>query len=307
MAWTAPADDTETISDGFEDYQAWSIDNFGDWTGIDGDQGETGRLVLDYTYENQGEPFSFIIWEPKMLASDVFEEHPDFMPHSGDKYAAAFYSYGADDYYEADNWLISPLLSGDKQTIKFWAKNNSRDGEMLAEDMELMYSTEGKAITEFKTVKTENLNSGEWTEISFEVPEGAKHFAIHQVTARGGAALFIDDVEYTAGAGTLTGYNVYRDGTLVGTVEADKSVYTDVPENDGTYTYAVTALYGDSESAPTTASPVIVTAIDEVEAAEGQNLKVHTIDGKLVGTGLDSTSKLKGGIYIVNDKKKVVK
>lgn len=307
VAWTAPADDTETVSDGFEDYQAWSIDNFGGWTGFDGDLGETGRLVLDYMYENQGEPFSFIIWEPRKLASDVFEEHPDFMPHSGDKFAAAFYSYGEDDYYDADNWLISPLLSGDKQTIKFWAKNNSRDGEMLAEDMELMYSTGGTEITEFKTVKTENLNSGEWTEISFEVPEGAKHFAIHHITARGGAALFVDDVEYTAGAGTLTGYNVYRDGTLVGTVGADKAVYTDAPESDGTYTYAVTALYGDSESAPTTASPVIVTAIEGVEATEGQSFKVHTIDGKLVGTDMKSTSKLKGGIYIVNDKKKVVR
>ena len=118
----------------------------------------------------------------------------------------------------------------------------------------------------------------------------------------------IDDISYVAGAGTLTGYNIYRNGEFVANVPADATSFVDTtcPDN-GTYTYAVTAVYADGESAPVAAVPVIVTAIDNANAADGKTYTVYTVDGKRVSKDAKSIGGLKKGVYIVNDKKAVVK
>ena len=60
----------------------------------------------------------------------------------------------------------------------------------------------------------------------------------------------VDDVCYVGGSGVLKGYNVYRDQTLVATLEPTRTTFTDSKVPDGTHTYAVTALYAEGESAP---------------------------------------------------------
>jgi hypothetical protein len=70
-------------------------------------------------------------------------------------------------------------------------------------------------------------------------------------------------VEGTTGGGgglNLTGYNIYRDGTLLDSTPATTTSYTDGPLSAGTYSYGVTAVYGapePGESAPVTASVTI--------------------------------------------------
>ena len=97
------------------------------------------------------------------------------------------------------------------------------DGFPLPETFEVLYSTEGTDISKFvKIGDSRTLSSGEWEEIKVEIPEGATRFAIHQTTSNETNFLFkIDDIKYESGSGKVTGYNVYRDGTLLKTLDAD--------------------------------------------------------------------------------------
>ncbi len=310
VTWTAPSTAKVEVTDGFEDYTSWSTDNFGDWTCVDGDKGLAGKLLADgYSYSHQGETFAFEIWEPETIFEGFTAANPSFAPHSGNKYAAAVYSTLNGSYTDANNWLISPLLSGDKQTVKFYAMNQGDQNYIFNETIEVLYSMSDSTDTaSFVPVDTITLDQMEWTEVSFEVPAGATHFAIRHITEDGGFMLAIDDVTYVGGDGSLVGYNIYRNGEYVVTVSADVASYVDTMAPSGeSCTYAVTAVYADGESAPVTATPIIVTDIDNINANNGNALTVYTVDGKLVGTGIKSLSGLKKGVYIVNDKKTVVK
>lgn len=55
------------------------------------------------------------------------------------------------------------------------------------------------------------------------------------------------------------------------------------------------------------ATPVIVSAIDNANAANGKTYTVYTVDGKRISKDAKSIDGLKKGICIVNDKKAVVK
>ncbi len=309
VAWTAPATTKQEVTEDFESYATWSIDKFGDWTCYDGDKGASGSMFNSYEYGHQGEAFAFEIWEPEAIFEGCVESNPTLAPHSGNKYAAALYSVGDNSTFpDADNWLISPTLSGDKQTVKFYAINQGDSETSYEETIVLLYATDGGAdISTFVPVDTVVIDQNAWTEVTFDVPAGATNFAIHHVTAEGGFMLGIDDITYTAGAGTLVGYNIYRDGEFVGTVAADATSYIDANPADGSHTYAVTAVYADGESAPVSAAPVIISAIESVDAANGKTYNVYTVDGKHVGTEVKSLDGLKKGVYIVNDKKSIVK
>ncbi len=307
VEWTAPAADKKEVTESFEDYDSWTVDNFDDWTCIDGDKGYTGSIFNGYDYDNQGAPFAFIIFEPNDIDPDMLDNNPELTPHSGDKYAAAMYSVLDDNFVDADNWLISPSLSGEQQTVKFYALNQADSENNYPETIELLYSMGGTDKDEFTPVKTVTIENGAWEEVTFDVPAGATHFAIHHTTTEGGYLLGIDDVTYKAGYGVLTGYNVYRDGQLLGTVNASTTKYTDASSTSETSVYAVTAVYTDGESAPTVATSV-PTGIDNIETAgETKPFNVYTIDGKLVGEGLTSTQLLLPGVYVINGQKVTVK
>jgi len=63
----------------------------------------------------------------------------------------------------------------------------------------------------------------------------------------------------------LTGYLIYRNNSLLSTVNnPDSTVYRDKGMNSGSYTYTVTALYGNSESLPTGSSTVNVVDNDVI-------------------------------------------
>ncbi len=309
VEWVASALEKKEVTESFEDYTTWSIDKFGDWTCHDGDKGLTGNVFTGYKYGHQGEAFAFGIWEPEAIFEGFVEKNPTFAPHTGNKYAAAVYSSANGKYVDADNWLISPTLSGDAQTIKFYSLCQGDAQSAFPETVSLLYSAGGASdVSKFVAVDTVVLDKEEWTEVTFDVPSGATNFAIRHITKEGGFVLVIDDVTYTAGVGKPIGYNVYRNGELVATVSGETTSYTDATSPaDGTYTYSVTAVYDDGESAPVSATPVVISAIGGVDAANGKTYTVYTVDGKRVAAGVKSLNGLKKGVYIVNDKKAVVK
>lgn len=306
VTWTAPANNEGQVTDGFEDYDTWAVNSFGDWTGIDGDKGYTGEVFnSDDNTGHQGEPFAFEVFEPQEVSETLLENNPEMAPHNGNKYAAAFYSVLDESFVDADNWLISPSLSGRKQTVKFFALNQADSENNYPETIELLYSTTGTSREDFTLVKTVTVESKAWEEISFDIPEGATHFAIRHTTADGGYMLGIDDVTYEAGNGVLTGYNVYRDGKLVKSLGATTLQYVDNGASADSE-YAVTAVYTDGESAPTMA--LDASGIDQtVAAGENKPFDIYSVDGKMVAKGVTSTANLPAGIYVVNGQKVTVK
>ncbi|KAF0128391.1 MAG: hypothetical protein FD155_3263 [Bacteroidetes bacterium] len=88
--------------------------------------------------------------------------------------------------------------------------------------------------------------------------------------------------------GELLGYNIYRNGTLVGNTTADVLTYLDSPLVAGTYTYGVTAVYGQPYPGESVAVETSVTIFSNIgsfpfaETFEGDfpgSWDVYNVDG----------------------------
>ena len=313
VSWTSPADARKVVTDSFEEYDSWSQDKFGDWTAkFSEEKTETGN-IFTYPYPGVGDPFAFVLVEPLgyWIDSETMGNFPCLKPHSGNKYLAAFYSFANGDYIDANDWLISPALSGYKQTVSFWANNLVSPGVYNLETFDVLYSTMGTDFKDFiKLGETYDIESGEWQEINVELPEGAKYFAIHRKTREDDAMIFlVDDVTYEKGTEIVTGYNVYRNDQLLKTMSPDQTEFVDETAEAGEkYTYAITALYESGESEPIIAIVDTTNGIQDVENVLGtKTYNVYTLDGQLIGKDIKSLNGLKRGAYIINDRKVIIK
>ncbi len=314
--WSAVNETIQTITDGFEEYTSWSTDSFGDWSGFTGNtNGISNGIFHRYTYPVEGQTFAFTLVEPlnNWLTETALENNEGLKPHEGSKYVASFYATDAETEEElgADNWLISPELSGNAQTVKFWVSNMNNDEMIFEETYDVLYSATGTDIADFvKIGDTHVASSGSWEEVSVDVPQGAKRFAIHQTTENGYAFVFmVDEVTYEGSVGNVIGYNVYRDGELLKSISGtETTTFVDnTAEGGKTYVYAVTAVFADGESEATIAS-AIVTDIENVETViKASSYNVYTLDGKLVGCEMKSLRSLTPGSYIINDQKVVIR
>lgn len=325
--WNEPTRTTRDVTEDFESYAPWAT-TFGDWTTINGNEDAiSGRIFNSATYPGQGTPFAFIIFNPDDAVPGASEQSPQIAAHSGKQYAAAPYEYNDDGYQPGNNWLISPMLSGDKQTIKFYTHSIGTS----AEETFLFYtSTTGNEKADFSLVGTTQYasNTG-WSEFSQEVPEGTKYFAIWHNTTEDDAYMFaIDDISYRTGTPAPIGYNIYDEsGKLLGSFDANGAFtkqpdrqepaesgkdsnakyylsYTTQTDNPLNIIY-VTAVYnGGIESAPVGGG--IVTNISSIPSLQ-QAVDVYSADGKLIVRKLKDLSSLHPGVYVVNGKKIIVK
>ena len=99
------------------------------------------------------------------------------------------------------------------------------------------------------------------------------------------------------------GYNIYRDKTLIDSVDADTHSYVDTPHDFGIYTWQISALYSAGESPLSNAITVTTADVAKVLGDEATSFDIFTIDGIVVGTGLDRIPELDPGIYIINNVK----
>ncbi len=141
----------------------------------------------------------------------------DFLCHTGNSYIACVRPSSPVN----DDWVMSPELSGNAQTVTLWAKTL---GSMLDEMFSVSYSETGTSPEDFSVVK-DFVASGEYEEYSVELPADARYFAVHCTSFYGGM-LMIDDVTYESRPRELKGFNVYRNGEMVGFVEAGSNTYT---------------------------------------------------------------------------------
>ena len=321
LSWEAPQA-VDAVTDGFDDYDPWLVDGIGDWSFIDGDKGET-RGLFDYNqvyFDNEKTPFAFIVWNPENYGGiDATKLYPSVAPYSGGNALASVVSYdinkdtGEMTPLDADNWAISPELTGKAQTVSFRVNCMGADNP---EDYEVLWSAGGTAAGDFSLVSAAKVGATDWQLVSFALPEGAKRFAIRHTTKvktnESGAGyesyphlFLVDDVAYAPKGTMLRGYMVYRDGTLLGYTPKLTFTDADAPADGMEHTYTLTTVYADgTEAAPVTATVQIASGINSAEAdvtAEGRT--VYTLDGKR----LPSNDKLAAGVYVVNGKKVVVK
>ena len=307
VEWTKVNETSDRVTDGFDAYAAWSKDSFGDWTSVYGEKGiAKGPFSNSYPHPNENQRFAYTVVEPSTwLPTELLDKYACLKPHSGVHYLASFYSVENSQFIPADNWLISPSLSGEAQTVSFWANNFNSQGTKYTENFEVLYSTSGITLDDFKsTGKKFEATTGEWKEYTVDLPAGATYFAIHNNTADT-YMFMLDDVTFTAGCGKVLGYNVYRDGKLLKRVEPNAELRITDKAPSGKHTYAVSALYAGGESEATKSA--VVTDINGVVNAIDAAFDVFTVDGKRIAKGVTSLDGIARGFYIVNGKKVVRK
>lgn len=310
LKWEKPVIVPKTVTEDFESYEPWST-SFGDWKMVDATSGGlAGSFFSSHTYPVQGTSFAFTIFNPERIYEGATTLCPFLTPHSGEQYASVPYKYIGSNYIDGNEWIISPQLSGEAQTISFYVRNaQNGDGSDSPETFEIYTSTTSDSIASMtKLGNTYTASGHEWTLVSIDVAAGTRYFAIHHNTPASTAMLFsIDDVTYRSAGTHPVGYNVYRDNALVSFVGGeDICQYVDKVATSGSHTYAITALYpGDVESIPATITTQ-VTSVGSIFVTD-QPFDVYTVDGRMVKHCVKTVEGLSPGIYIINDKPVYVK
>lgn len=312
------------VTDGAEGYAAFTYDGLGSWTMVDGDGGYTQKpnnMFSTVDYPNWNTPKAFIVMNPVEagLGPDVNIGGEKFMPYGGDQYFAGFYSGKDDAEVDNDDYMVSPILSGKAQTISFWAKGyrgyESPDYPEYVTDMsfnetlEVLYTTDADNLdpTTYLVAKEEfTINDKEWEQYTADLPDGAKHFALHrtskkreyaetelgtvEVPGTGSFIMMIDDIYFQVG--TVTGFNVYKNGTKVATLQPSVSLYTDEAENDDEY--YVTVVYDDQESDPSNIWSISLSVgVDAMDTDVVATRQMFDLNGRAV------SGHLRPGIYMV--------
>ena len=329
LTWDEP---NGHVIDGAEEYVPFTYDGLNEWTMVDGDGANTQSFnswndAVDYP--NKNTPKAYIVFNPEEAGINLTGSAAMFRPHGGEQYFASIWSAVRDDSEQGghqvanNDWMISPELNGEAQTITFWAKGykgSVAEGyeteANYPETMEVRYTTEQSVDTALYVVVKEEftVNNEEWTKYEAELPAGAKHFALHCTSAEG-FVLMIDDIEFTIAPKTVKEYRVYRNGQLVETVTPPTTEWSgSAADSDVFY---VTVVYDDGESAASNlwdygqptgvgeASPLN----DKGEMINDKRDGVYDLQGRRIQISNFKlqTSNLQKGLYIVNGRKVVIK
>ena len=308
LTWTEPdhAPKTYEITETFDDYEPFTVTGFGDWSLYDGD-GEDSWALGRKKYPNAEAPMAWMILDKTQIEGLGDYE---LLPHSGDKVAYASCAGQGDD------WMISPELPGIAQTVTFYAATAPYDyGE---ESLEFYYSTTGTDIDDFIMLGErvdvpegdwvydeyyeEDVQVTTWYEYSYNLPEGAKHFAIRYVSDNIWG-LYIDDITFTISEETigLLGYNLFRNGVMLNESPLTGCSFTDDLSSlgEGNYSYALETVYDKGKSGISnivtvtrpsgiggvTAQRVNIFSVARnivIAGAEGDNVSIVGVDGKLL-------------------------
>lgn len=315
LEWSAPVIDRDPIdlTDDFENYEAYATDKVGNWTLLDRDELDAGGID-GISFPLMGRPIPFFVMD-----SSSPEYNETFEAHSGSHYMASiygtYYGWGSTSH----DWLITPRLSGNAQTVKFWAKSYSPDD---LETFELLYSMEGTDPDGFVSIRKEENIAAEWTEYTAELPEGAHYLAIH-ACSYDKFMLFIDDVTMQLESPfvdlMLEGFRLYRDGSLLAVLDADATTYADTLSDLYAHTYHISAVYNKGLSAPSNEASVEDAALSgvtlakveitggagyvKVDGAKGERVTVVGADGRLMAdvrvSASSATIPMAPGVYVV--------
>lgn len=323
LSWQAPSlaglTDPAVVVEDFENeaYEPLTIDNFGGWIMVDADGLKTYTFLKDYDNPYRTAPMAYQLYDPVKAGVS-----PDYMidvpVHSGNTMLAAWSAQGLND-----NWLISPELSGNAQTISFFGRAFTVG---FPESFEVYYSTGSVDPTDFVKIEsaTCDIVPEDWTEFKVALPAGAVRFAVRH-TAYDSYALFLDDFTFEGAPAlpadiAVTGYNVYRDGALVNAAPVADMAFVDTPAA-GKHAYRVSAVfnYGEGKACEPVEVTVGATGVETVgtsavrisagkgsitvEGATRKSVAVSAVDGKTIfateSAAATETIPVSPGIYIV--------
>lgn len=275
LSWTAP--DASKLApapytENFEYYEPFEINPEGDWHFVDGD-GDSTYGVQTFPFEGMTDPKAYIV-----LDSDNF--NLTYNAHSGNRYLAAFSAISKQN----DDWMISPELYGGAQTISLFARSYT---DMYGyEQFQILASSAGTAVSDFKLIKEFSKVPTEWTEFTAELPEGSKYFAI-RCTSNNTFMFFVDDITYIPAVNPATkfnilGFNVFANGERVNTVPVFGLSYIHRPASGTDPEYAVSVIYDHGESG---LSKGVKPSYSGVEDVAAESLTARAVSGGIELTG----------------------
>lgn len=244
VRWSAPTiERTPTaVTDDFEDCEGGSSD-LDNWTFIDGDDLRiTGFEGFSMPGATSGCKRSWFVLDN---ADPAFSNINSFYSNSGSKCLVQMGVEG-----QAIDWIISPKLSGEAQTVSFWTRCYYPG---TTETIEFLVSGRSDSTYDFSRMATYDVFNHEWTQYMVNVPAGAQYFAIKATTYNGIMAM-IDDITYTPLGHTQVnhlGYNIYRDGEKLNESLLVTPDFNEVhPEDPVGKSYHITSVYDAGESLP---------------------------------------------------------
>ena len=283
LDWDAPGTTPPPtgFTDGFETYENFAL-TFAPWTTVDVDQSTTYGMT-GITWTNAYAAQAYMIFNPSATTPAV----TDLATHSGAKMAASFASTTPPN----NDWMMSPPITiAANDVVKFWAR--SYVSTYGLERFKVGVSTTGTAPANFTIISGTNYIQAPitWTEYTYALNAYAGQtvrigiqclsndafifcvddFFVGQPAARGEIIANAQPVgtnsretgvavATTEPTRALTGYKVYRDGTLITTItDPATTAYADNGLATGTYVYTVTATYTGGESVPTAPATAVV-------------------------------------------------
>lgn len=330
LSWQQPApseatpivEDVETLTPFATGMPGSVVENeyLGAWTMADVDGAHTYGIDHEgatVEFPNMNSPMAFMVFAPALtpMASEKVWASGD----GSEQYFVSLCAINARN----DDWLITPRLSGEAQTLSLSARSIA-DG--YHETFEVLVSSTGTRPDDFTSIAVESDIASEWTTYTYDLPEGTLYAAIRNI-ANDQFILMVDNIAFAAykpfGDLTLLGYNLYRDGVRLNSAPLTALDYADAAVEEGeTYSYSVSAVYDAGESR--LSSPLtlvsVKNAIDspsrdaafsvrsvpgavEIRGASGRAVKVYTPSGLLVAdispAAAVETVRLMSGIYIV--------
>jgi hypothetical protein len=233
-----------------------------------------------------------MVFNPTKSDIDI-EENPEWAPHSGNNMIVSFRNYEKDN----DDWLISPKLSGEAQTISFYARAPKANSDKL-----IVYaSTSDTETGSFTRLEEGRITlTTEWVKYTFELEAGTQYFAFRN-SSTSGTAVMIDDIEYEAGASwavepVVESYNLYKDGVLVSNTTDNNITVDRVPGS-----YYVTVVYNVGESEASNIVEISTVGIEDIKADAINNDPIYDLYGRRV------YNLQPGNIYISKGKKFIYK
>lgn len=321
LTWDAPVLPSEPveITDDFERYPSWSTmyTGIGDYTLIDADN-KGVSVFSDVTLPNiqQGSRQSFTLWDFSL--SDFQFSGSPYKAHSGDKCLVSIYNVVDGSLAYTDDRLISPLLTGEAQTISFWAKAIT---DAYPDVFKVYYSKSGIDFSDFeKNVFEADTVEGTWTKFTYDLPEGTKYFMIRHHCGYG-RFFMVDDLTYKPvgeEALQLQGYNIYEGNDKLNEEPIKTTSFSSAKKPaDLSNLYAVSAVYDRGESPSVTTmiantnvannftEGVSVTAENHqivIKGASGRLVEISNMSGLLITRRIaDDVTYIpvSQGIYIV--------
>jgi hypothetical protein len=283
FSWSAPEiSEFSTVNEGFEDYAHGSLSTIGNWTSRcdDGVFGADDYIVND-EYIDIPHPFSkqaFMVFDPAKAGIDL-QAAPEWAPHSGTQMLVSFGNWENDN----DDWIISPELSGEAQTITFWARSPKDDTDKVG-----VYTSEaGTGANDFSRLEDGRITlTNEWKQYSYDLKEGTKYFAIRN-NQTNGYCIMLDDIAFKAVSteevkAEILGYNLYCDDVKVNNELIAETGCGLASEDVITGNYYVTVVYNVGESEASNRVYVESSGVNNVSVEMLDNQPVYDLFGRRV-------------------------